>query len=74
MNSYHLYKLGPQCLPVNTKLLILTISVQVSHVTAVTAELEKSYGAGGQGSVGQIKQLLGSVVEKLNILKRKVQN
>lgn len=45
---------------------------QVSHVTAVTAELERSYSAGGRGSVGDIKQLLGSVVEKLNILKRKV--
>ncbi|XP_022664768.1 macrophage erythroblast attacher-like isoform X2 [Varroa destructor] len=47
------------------------IDREVSHVTAVTAELERSCSSGGRGSVGEIKQLLGSVVEKLNLLKRK---
>ncbi|OQR76237.1 macrophage erythroblast attacher isoform 1 [Tropilaelaps mercedesae] len=47
------------------------IDREVSHVTAVTAELEKSCSSGGRGSMGEIKQLLGSVVEKLNLLKRK---
>lgn len=44
---------------------------EVSHVTNATADLEKSISS-GTAKAGEIKLLLGSVVEKLNILKRKV--
>ena len=47
------------------------IDREVSHVTNATADLEKGI-ASGEANVGEIKLLLGTVVEKLNILKRKV--
>lgn len=42
----------------------------MSHVQAAASELEKSL-QGPASSVGELTQLLGGVVEKLNILKRK---
>ncbi|XP_018495148.1 E3 ubiquitin-protein transferase MAEA isoform X1 [Galendromus occidentalis] len=46
------------------------IDREVSHVTNATADLEKGISSGA-AKAGEIKLLLGSVVEKLNILKRK---